>query len=268
MVAVPSCTSPILYDLPGIDNKGGGRGAESGVSRLVGKEDMQLEESKGPGAEAALGIAAPPVQGRGAGCLAGLAAAIWRSQPAVVRWRRPAARTPSAAQKERSGAAGRALTGVEQDALRGGGLAGVDVGHDTDVAVFLERHLALACRGGQQHKHRWGVGAPRREVGAGGAGGSGRAREPQRHHNGALGGGWLGRKTFSGVCEAGVTSQRAQGALTSHGHHQRLPAATSGACGGGAQQCMSLYKHRGAMGARIPSVVTANTQLAGHATTG
>jgi hypothetical protein len=198
MVAVPSCTSPILYDLPGIDNKGGGRGAESGVSRLVGKEDMQLEESKGPGAEAALGIAAPPVQGRGAGCLAGLAAAIWRSQPAVVRWRRPAARTPSAAQKERSGAAGRALTGVEQDALRGGGLAGVDVGHDTDVAVFLERHLALA----------------------------------------------------------------------SHGHHQRLPAATSGACGGGAQQCMSLYKHRGAMGARIPSVVTANTQLAGHATTG
>lgn len=38
-----------------------------------------------------------------------------------------------------------APTGVVQDALGGGGLARVNVGHDTDVAVHVERHGALAC---------------------------------------------------------------------------------------------------------------------------
>jgi hypothetical protein len=28
--------------------------------------------------------------------------------------------------------------GVEQDALRGGGLAGIDVGHDAEVAVAID----------------------------------------------------------------------------------------------------------------------------------
>ena len=35
------------------------------------------------------------------------------------------------------------LAGVVEDALRRGGLAGIDVGHDADVAVALERELSL-----------------------------------------------------------------------------------------------------------------------------
>jgi hypothetical protein len=42
-------------------------------------------------------------------------------------------------------AAGGGRTGVVQDALGGGGLAGVNVGHDTDVAVHAQGRLALAC---------------------------------------------------------------------------------------------------------------------------
>ena len=38
------------------------------------------------------------------------------------------------------------LARVEEDALRGGGLAAVDVGHDADVAVLVERDLAWHCR--------------------------------------------------------------------------------------------------------------------------
>ena len=42
-----------------------------------------------------------------------------------------------------------ALSGVVQDALRGGGLAGVNVGHDADVSVHCQLHLpagAVECQ--------------------------------------------------------------------------------------------------------------------------
>jgi cysteine sulfinate desulfinase/cysteine desulfurase-like protein len=44
------------------------------------------------------------------------------------------------------------LASVEEDALGGGGLASVDVGHDADVAVHGQIHVALCC--GACHAHR------------------------------------------------------------------------------------------------------------------
>jgi hypothetical protein len=37
--------------------------------------------------------------------------------------------------------------GVVQDTLGGGGLACVDVGHDTDVSGHLQRYISRRCHG-------------------------------------------------------------------------------------------------------------------------